>query len=83
MDTGDIYQQGGATPKRGKPGTGARLTNYENIVSLYEMFHSAYHWTLAEVDATGLDYLLTLLRVKMLAMPADETEKIVPIDEVL
>ena len=48
---------------------------------MYDVFHRAYGWTVAEVDATELDYLLTLARVKSLEIP--DGEKIVPIDEVL
>ena len=43
------------------------------------MFHSAYNWTVDEIDAVSVDYLLTLMRVKMLAIPG---EKLTPIDEV-
>ena len=51
-------------------------------MSLYDVFHRAYGWTVADIDATELDYLLTLMRVKSLEVP-DKTEKIVPIDEVI
>jgi hypothetical protein len=50
-------------------------------VSLYDVFHRDYGWTVAEIDATELGYLLTLMRVKSLETP--ESEDLVPIDEVL
>ena len=50
-------------------------------MSLYDIFHLAYGWTVAEIDATEMGYLLTLLRVKALEIP-ERQEKIVPIDEV-
>ena len=49
---------------------------------MYEVYHRAYGWTVAEIDATEMGYLLTLMRVKALAIPERE-EKLVPIDEVL
>lgn len=58
------------------------MTAYETIVSLYDLFHRAYGWTVAEIDATGLDYLLTLMRVRRLLVPI-EGEKLCAIDEVL
>ena len=53
------------------------------MVSLYERFHSAYYWTLEEIDATSVDYLLTLLRVKMLEITEMDNGELTPIDEVL
>ena len=44
------------------------------------MFHVAYHWTVAEVDAVSVDYLLTLIRLRLLKCPDEE---LTPIDEVL
>ena len=51
-------------------------------MSLYDVFHRAYGWTVAEIDATEMGYLLTLMRVKALAIP-ERNEKLVPIDEVV
>ena len=51
-------------------------------MSLYDNFHLAYGWTVAEIDATELGYLLTLMRVKSIEI-AERQEKLVPIDEVL
>jgi len=49
---------------------------------LYELFHRAYGWSVAEIDATGLDYLLTLMRVRRLQVQ-EVGEKLHAIDEVL
>lgn len=60
------------------------MTAYENLVSLYELFHRAYGWTAGAVDAAELAYLLTLLRVKSLAVTGSNPDSELRfIDEVL
>lgn len=58
------------------------MTAYEQVVLLYELFHRVYGWTVAELDATELDYLFTLMRVKTLSAPGPDS-KVHYIDEVL
>lgn len=52
------------------------------MVFLCELFHRIYGWSLAEVDATELAYLFSLLRVKALSGQEPE-QKTQYIDEVL
>ena len=83
MGARNFHGKGTKPPKRGEPGIAAgRLTAYENVVQLFELFHRVYGWTVAEMDATELDYLFTLMRVKELSAPEPDS-KIHYIDEVL
>ena len=60
------------------------MTTYENLVSLYELFHRSYGWTVNAVDAAEMEYLLTLLRVKALAVQGTKLDcELHFIDEVL
>ena len=97
MGSGRIYCKGVNSPKRRRPGgdTGPRLSAYEQIVSLYSVYHREFGWTPAEIDEIELDYLMTLLRVTVLTAPDEKDdpntthyyrvpdEKIHYIDEVL
>jgi len=53
-----IREIAGFTKKRIN-GDDSELSPYENLLSYYERLQSGYGWTVAEIDNTDIDILLT------------------------
>ena len=57
----DVFQTG-ECPKRGS-GEGLKLSPYQNLLRYYERLQESYGWTMQEVDATEIAFLLDQLGV--------------------
>ena len=59
-------QQAEKNPKP-RSGGGRQLTPYQNLLNFYECLQNAYGWTMQEVDATSMIFLLDQMLAKSIA----------------
>ena len=80
MVAGPDLCQAGKAPKRGNGGRDLNLSPYQNLLLYYERLQQAYGWTMWEVDAHEIDFLLDQLVVLSLS---DSSRNQKYIDDVL
>ena len=66
MDSVTDLLQIGEPPKRGDGERGVVLSPYQNLLRYYERLQSAYGWTMQEIDAHEITFLLDQLVVTAL-----------------
>ena len=70
----DVFQVG-ECPKRSS-GEGLKLSPYQNLLRYYERLQESYGWTMQEVDATDIAFLLDQLCVIALVSAAGKQKYI-------